>query len=106
MLTIGAVREYSHGELVDKRTDLDVTEVSDNMLLLKMLDAGRVDIAFCNLNVLSYLHEQSGYDWDLEVLQILTSKPLFIGFSKSIGERGKRLADDFSRELKKIKAGN
>lgn len=104
--TIGAVRGYSHGEDVDAMEGLNITEVASNAILLKMLGSGRIEMALCNIDVLSHLHSLKDYDWTIKTLKTLQTRPIYIGFSKSLGPRGKQLADDFDREIKNIRAGN
>ena len=100
---VGCVRGYVHGCDVDSMRGLHMTKVKDNTLLVKMLECGHIDIAICNLDVVRYTHDMQKCDWRIEVLEKLVRKPLFIGFSRKLGERGRRLAREFSDELRKIK---
>lgn len=97
--TVGAVRGYSHGSVVDALDGVDFYEVANNELLLKMLENGRIEIALCNLNVIRFFHNRIHPDEKLNVVKIIESDPLYIAFSKSTGERGRQLAEAFSREL-------
>jgi len=102
---IGAVRGYSHSGGIETLQGLYMSEVTDNGILLRMLDEGRIKIALCTLDSFKYQHGQAGYDWEIKILKVLKIRPLFIGFPKILGERSQRLAQDFDRELKNIKAG-
>lgn len=100
---VGSVRGYFHGNDVDSMRGLHITKVKDNTLLVKMLESGHIDIAICNLDVIQYLHDMRECDWQIVVLQRLVRKSLYIGFSRKLGERGRRLAEEFTDEIRKIK---
>lgn len=100
---LGSVRGYFHGDEVDSMRGLAMTKVKDNNLLVRMLENGRIEIAICNLDVVRYTHDMCKCDWQIQVLKRLVRKPLYIGFSRKLGERGRRLAKEFSDEIRKLK---
>ena len=99
---VGRVRGYSHGPEVDARLK-HATEVKDNVLLVKMLDSRHIDIALCNFDALQHVHDMLGLKWRVVVLKDLQRKPLYIGFSRKLGERGRELARKFEKALIEIK---
>lgn len=101
--SVGKVRGYHHGEAVDSMQGLKLTEVASNVLLLRMLDSGRIDIALTNRDVLAHLHGQGKHDWKLVTLKELVHKSLYVGFSRATGEHGRKLAEDFGRILRELK---
>lgn len=101
---VGRVRGYAHGPKVDAMKQLAFTEVKDSVCLFRMLDSGHIDVALCNLDVFGHIHAASGCGWDITVLQVLVRKPLYIGFSRALGERGRKLAEDFASELRAVKS--
>lgn len=102
---VGVVRGYLYEKDFDSLHGLDKTIVGENEHLLKLLESKRVDAIVGDYNVLKFLHQKGGYDWKMEILKVTNRAPYYIAFSKKLGEKGRILAADFDRELKKIKAG-
>jgi len=102
-LKVGVVREYFYGEGIREQLPSKVYEFRDGEMLLRMLVEQRIAAAIATRYVGGYLLEKMGYRDQIDIALVLSRCPLYIGFSKGIGERGKRLAEVFSYELSRIR---
>lgn len=67
---IGAVRGYTYGPAFDGATDLTKdTTAGDNLQLVRMLAAGRVDLIIGDREALSHFARQAGLHTQMQVLQ-------------------------------------
>lgn len=97
---VGVTKEYSYGDDFDNSKVFKRDESNSNELLLKKLDAGRMDAAIINELGWLALEKQLGLSGKFEKLFVVSSDPLYVGFSKAKGEKAKKWAEDFSKHLK------
>jgi polar amino acid transport system substrate-binding protein len=103
-LKVGTIRGYFYGDGIREQLPSKIYEFLDGEMLLRMLVENRISAGLGTRNTGEYLLKKLGYQDQIMVALVLSKHQLYVGFSKEMGERGKRLAEDFSRELKKLKA--
>ncbi len=102
---IGTVRGYVYGPEFDnyqglKRKD----ECKDDRELMKLFAKGRVPlIATPDEGTVKYLCKKEGIK--AEVAYVLNETPSYIAFSKTLGEKGRAMAEKFGQMLLKLKKG-
>lgn len=99
---VGAVRGYYYGETVDRQLQNELVLVKDSKVLYRMLLEGRLDAAIGNsLAAEHYMGRQLD---NAEVLPVLELACLNyrIALSRSLGPKGRRLADLYSQEIRRI----
>ncbi len=105
-LRVGVIRGYYYGEGVSTQLPADVDQFKDMEALLRMLGEGRIDAALATRHSGEYTIRQMGYQDRARIALQLSRRPLFIAFTKARGAHGRHLAEQFSRELEAIRAGN
>jgi polar amino acid transport system substrate-binding protein len=105
-LRVGVIRGYYYGEGVSTQLPPEVDQFKDMESLLRMLGEGRIDAALATRHSGEYIIRQLGYQDRARVVLQLSRRPLFIAFTKARGAQGRHLAEQFSRELEAMGAGN
>jgi polar amino acid transport system substrate-binding protein len=105
-LRVGVIRGYFYGEGVSTQLPREVDRFKDMESLLRMLGEGRIDAALATRHSGEYIIRQLGYQDRARVVLQLSRRPLFIAFTKARGTHGRHLAEQFSRELEAMGAGN
>jgi polar amino acid transport system substrate-binding protein len=98
-LNVGVIRGYSYGEGIRASLPENTAQFKDGTALLRMLCQGRIDAALTTRFAGEGLLAQLSCDQTARVALTLSRRPLFIAFSRKIGDRGQRLAEAFTREL-------
>ncbi|MBI9079812.1 MAG: transporter substrate-binding domain-containing protein [Pseudodesulfovibrio sp.] len=102
-LKVGIIRGYFYGEGVREQLPSKIYEFLDGEMLLRMLGENRISAGLGIRNTGEYMLEKLDYEDQIVVALVLSKRQMYVGFSKEMGERGKRLVEDFNRELKKLK---
>lgn len=98
---VGVVRGYSYTPEFDKSTDIKKTECDDEKQLIKVLGVKRLDFVIGEESTLKYVAKQAGIQ--IETLFVLTEVKNFLCLSqKAFGEKGKELAEKFSKTLQEL----
>ncbi len=97
---VGVTKEYSYGDVFDSSNVFKRDEALDGDILLKKLEAGRMDAAIINELVWQTLEKKLGLTGKFEKLFTVSSEPMYVGFSKAKGDKAKKWAADFSANLK------
>ncbi len=100
---IAVVRGFSYGPEFDSYEGLKKEVCGDQKDLVRILAKGRVDVAMGSLMPLMYNAKQLGLQGKLEVAYVMTEYPTYTVFSKTLGEKGKSLAERFDGVLKQMK---
>ncbi len=100
---IGVVRGYAYSPEFDNYQGVKKTVCDDDQQLVTILAKKRVSIIAAVEEVSAiYLCKKAGIE--VEVAYVLGGTPTYIAFSKkSLGEKGKALAEKFGEALKKLK---
>ncbi|MDM8550512.1 transporter substrate-binding domain-containing protein [Desulfobacterales bacterium HSG2] len=100
---VGVVRGYMYGTEFDSNQKIKKIVCNNDEQLVRILGRGRVPlIAGAEEGSMRYLCKQANVE--VEVLCVLNGIPSYIGFSKkALGERGKVLAEKFSKALRQLK---
>jgi polar amino acid transport system substrate-binding protein len=90
---IGAIRGYTYGAAFDQAADLTKdTTAGDNLQLVRMLAAGRVDLIIGDREALTHFARSAGLHGQLQVLQpVFSEVPRFIAVPRSKPEIAARL---------------
>lgn len=90
---IGAVRGYTYGPSFDDATYLTKdTTAGDNLQLVRMLAAGRVDLIIGDREALAYFARSAGLHAQMQVLQpVLSEVPRYIAVPRSKPQIAARL---------------
>lgn len=82
---IGAIRGYTYGPAFDQATQLTKdTTAGDNLQLVRMLAAGRVDLIIGDREALMHFARQAGLHAQMQVLQpVLSEVPRYIAVPRS-----------------------
>lgn len=82
---IGAIRGYTYGPAFDNAAGLTKdTTAGDNLQLVRMLAAGRVDLIIGDREALSHFARQAGLHAQMQVLQpVLSEVPRYIAVPRS-----------------------
>ncbi|OQX28223.1 MAG: hypothetical protein BWK80_01220 [Desulfobacteraceae bacterium IS3] len=100
--SIGVVRGYSYGPEFDNHKEIKKIDCDTDEDLLRMLDRKRIElIVGSDEESIKYLSKKVGVE--IEMIYIFDAIPSYIIFSKTLGERGKTLADKFSEALRQLK---
>jgi polar amino acid transport system substrate-binding protein len=107
-LTIGVVRGYANRADFDRRVDqglLHVVKAHDDITLLRLLSAGRVDIAVMDQLVMRHILDtkpdfSQNRRWFYFHPNILENKTLHVGFRRTAA--GKALREAFDRGLRAL----
>lgn len=99
---VGAVRGYYYGELVDGKMMSGFRMVKDCKVLYFMLLEGRFDAVVGNsLAAEHYMESEIARGEVLSVLE-LAHLDYHVAFSRTLGSRGRKLADLYAREIWRI----
>ena len=99
--SIGLVRGYKFTPEFDNHPGIKKVECDDDKQLVKILGAKRIEFAIGEEAALKYLSKQAGIQ--VETAQVLTETKGFLGLSKkALGEKGKELAEKFSKTLQDL----
>ncbi|GBC61170.1 amino acid ABC transporter substrate-binding pro tein [Desulfonema ishimotonii] len=101
--SIGVISDYSYGPEFDRYKGLKKVYCGDSEELARILDGGRIDAALDFEIPFRFFARQQGSQDKIRKAFVLTEAPLYIGVSKALGQRGHILAEDFSRELARLK---
>ncbi|MDM8538284.1 transporter substrate-binding domain-containing protein [Desulfobacterales bacterium HSG17] len=100
--TIGVVRGYTYGTKFDKYQGLRKIINDNDEQLINNFAKGRITMAVsADEGVTRYLCKQIGVE--TEVAYVIENTHSYIGFSKAKGEKGKAMADKFSKTLKQLR---
>lgn len=82
---IGAIRGYTYGPAFDTATQLTKdTTAGDNLQLVRMLTAGRVDLIIGDREALTHFARQAGLHAQMQVLQpVLSEVPRYIAVPRN-----------------------
>lgn len=102
--SIGFGRGWSFGEAFDNADFLDKQPTNDQLLSLRKLFAGRIDMVATSFGRFRYLARQEGFDLDKTAIlePTLTSEYLYNAFSREIDNVDELIAD-FNQGLKRIR---
>lgn len=103
-MIFGVVRGYSYGSVFDGYPGLkkDIAD-NDRQLLIK-LDRSRTDLAAGEEGNFRFLGKEfGGFESRFETVYILSEDPNYMAFSKTLGEKGKALAEKFSQIQRQLK---
>jgi polar amino acid transport system substrate-binding protein len=100
---VGVVRGYAYDPEFDKYEGFKRKDLSkDDKQLVKKFANSRIPlIASSDEGVSKYLCRHAGVE--VETVYVLNETPSYIGFSRTLGEKGKTLAEKFSQALRKLK---
>jgi len=100
---VGVVRGYVYGSEFDNYQGFKRKDPSkDDRQLIKKFVNNRVPLIMSSdEGVTRYLCKQAGVE--IETVYVLNETPGYIGFSKTLGEKGKTLAEKFSQALRQLK---
>ena len=73
--------------------------------LLRKLNARRMSVAIANEYVAKNLLKKMESKNRFEVLFKVSEDPMYVAFSKALGQKGKDLSEKFSQVLKQLKRG-
>lgn len=99
---VGVVRGYDYGERFNRIAGLTLESANDNQLLLRKLLAGRCEVIMGNWDVLMDQAIRLGVAKDIEVVLEVERAPLFLAFSRKLGDRAEALASEFDRVLREM----
>lgn len=102
-MSIGVVSAYSYGPEFDSMTYLERDPAEGEEMLLKKLVAGRTDLAIINRSVMDYIAQKLGIRNRIQVLHVLPNNPLYLAFSRAKGEPARKLAEDYSRVIARLR---
>lgn len=103
-LRIGVVSGYSYGAEFDNFPDLQKYACKDDAVLVQNLDKGRLDVAVSHELAFQAASRALGLQDRFTEVYILSQHPMYAAFSKTLGEKGQRLAAQFDRVLREMKA--
>jgi len=100
---VGVVRGYVYDSEFDNYQGLKRRDFSkDDKQLIKKFANNRIPLAASpDEGTVKYLCRQAGVE--AEVVYVLNEILSYIGFSKTLGEKGKILAEKFSQALRQLK---
>ncbi len=105
---LGIVSGYTYGAEFDHADELKehvtIIETRDETQLLRMFDAGRMDVIVTREIPFRYLAKQLGLHNRFEIAHVLSEKELYVAFSKALGERTASFAEEFGNVLADMKA--
>lgn len=100
--SVGVVRGYSYDPEFDTNQEINKDESNDDMMMLRKLAGGRTEFAAASdEGAAQFLSIQLGIQ--LETIYVLNETPNYIAFSKTLGEKGKVLAEQFGKTLRQLK---
>ena len=102
--TIGVVKGYSYGDKFNKSSDLKKQIYADDQEVIRALAYGRIDLAAAHEAPFNFISKQIGVGDKLETAHVLLEEPMFVTFSKKLGEKKAReLIGRFDKALKQLK---
>ncbi|QTA93965.1 substrate-binding periplasmic protein [Desulfonema magnum] len=103
-IPFGMIRGHSYGPEFDNCRELKRQYYNDNKELAILLHNGRIKLAVVEEKPFLFTSRTLGIHDCSERAYTISDKPLYIGFSKkSLGEKGKALAEKFSEILREMK---
>ncbi len=100
--SVGAVRGYHYGKGVLDQSRIKISFVKDEETLYKMLDEGRFDAILGNRATGAMFLKDLNSTVEISVAFTTLRKPVYLAFSKHLGERGRILADRFGQEISRL----
>lgn len=99
---IGVVRGYSYDPKFDTYPGLKKIECGDDDEMMKVLGASRINVAAgADEGVLKFIAKKRSLN--IETIYVLNELPSYLAFSqKALGEKGKDLAEKFSKTLQEL----
>lgn len=101
---VGVVREYSYGPEFDGFGGMKLDPVSTNDLLVVKLADRRVDAIAGNQRVIRTLAKRHELKDQIVPVYHLSSEPLYLFFSKALGEQAHSLARRFDQAMDSMEA--
>lgn len=106
-LVVGVNDQYSYGPQFDnykKNLTLDLSR-NEEMQINKLGYNGKVrmDVAAASEEPFKYLSKKMGYAKEFEMIYVISETPSYVAFTKAHGEKGKKLAENFSKILKQLR---
>lgn len=106
-LIVGINDQYSYGAAFDKYKNnlkLDISR-TEEMQIHKLAHKGKVrmDVAAASEEAFKYISKKLGKSQEFEIVYVISETPAYVAFSKAGGEKNKKLAEEFSRILIKLK---
>lgn len=100
---VGVVRGYTYGPELDNYQGFQRKDpCRDDRQMVKKFASSRFPlIVSSDEGVSKYLCKQAGVE--IETVYVLSEIPSYIAFSRTLGEKGKTLAEKFSRVLRELK---
>lgn len=102
-ITLGVVVEYSYGPTFDEFKGLTKEYCRNTEILLRKLNAKRMSVAIANEYVAKHLLKKMELKNRFEVLFKVSEDPMYVAFSKALGQKGKDLSEKFSQVLEQLK---
>lgn len=103
-LRVGVIDKYSYGPEFDNHQGLKKTLCREEEELVRILDMGRVNAAVAKEAVFLFIaSERYGLKDKFEVAYVINEKPSYTPFSKTMGKKGRELADKFGKMLRQMR---
>ena len=102
---VGAVRGYYYGELVDREMMSRFRMVKDCKVLYSMLLEGRFDAVVGNSLAAEHYMESEFVRGEVLPVLKLAQLDYHVTFSRTLGSRGRKLADLYAQEIRRILEG-
>jgi len=101
-MRVGVIADYAYSPDFDRYTGMKVKDISkDPETLLKKLDKGRFQVGLLAEATFRVIQRKPGLQGHFEPLHVLTTEPMYIGFSKK-ATGSKRMAEAFDAALKQL----
>lgn len=100
---VGVVRGYTYDPVFDSYQGLERTDFSkDDRQLVEKFANSRIPLAAAtDEGSVKYLCRQAGTE--AETVYVLNQTPSYIGFARTLGDKGKTLSEKFSQALRQLK---
>lgn len=102
---VGVIESYSYGTEFDNLHDVRKRSYQDIRELVRIIHIGRADMVAAAELPFKFASKNKNLDFEEEfrIAYVITQDPVYIGFSRAAGEKGKIWAEKFSDMLRQLK---
>lgn len=101
---IGVMDGRKYGPEFDNIPGLKKEFLKTKEQMILMLNKGRVDVILNSEEPFKHEVRKMGIEDKFEMLYLVRENPVYVAFSKTLGEKGEKLSKVFSEALKQMKA--
>jgi polar amino acid transport system substrate-binding protein len=100
--TCGVVRAYVYPPQFDNYSGLKKDESTDNIMMIRKLGEHRTELAVGEQSILLFIAKNLGIQIET-VFVLVDAEPDYFAFSKTLGEKGRILAEKFNQTIRQLR---